>query len=82
VGRDKSLDTVLKGDLTVYVPSVVYTNHKHEQDFVVNLINDPVVPNPNPPGILLGFQLDAPWRPWIISQSARRLDNPPLNNEG
>jgi len=48
----------------------------------VNLIDDPVVSNPNPPGILLGLQLDAPWRPWIISQSARRLDDPPLNNGG
>jgi hypothetical protein len=54
--------------LSICDAPMIHTNNEHEENLVVDLIDDPVFSNPNPPGIFLGLQLEAPWRPRIIAE--------------
>ena len=51
----------------VYLPAMSDPHYENEQDFVVNLVNDPVVPHSDAVTVLSAFELFYPARTRVIS---------------
>lgn len=65
-----------KETLAVYDTSMIYTNNEHQKDLVVNLLDDSVFSNPNPPSIFRSLQREASRWTRIVGQFMNRRVDP------
>jgi hypothetical protein len=59
--------------LPVCFPSVMHAHHPDLAGMVVNLVDNPEVPDPNAPLTFTAEQLAAPRRSWVLGQTADAL---------
>jgi hypothetical protein len=55
------------------------THDQHKQSLVLNVVQDSILANANPPSILIASQLHATGRPGIVGQRVHGSHDSPLN---